>query len=255
MELPRHVERVVREFDDLGETAVGRRAGDDQPVSVRFSHAFADERYAFVCFLANEAVSLRGSERRVTGVLALTHQMNRAVAKSAVQSPPAEIGVDTFEFWQPQRRPGGHNLALLLDPPLAAFSAANVTNGIARPTRRPNAWVADPADPAPHLTLRWPEPRVIARIEIMFDPDHDHPLESVLMGHPERRMPFCVERYRLLDDAGRVLAACDDNHHARNVIVLDGPVTTRCLRLEVEAPGAHIPAAVFELRCYASANP
>lgn len=46
----------------------------------------------------------------------------------------------------------------------------------------------------------------------MFDPDYDHPMESVLMGHPERQMPFCVERYRVLDEAGTVLAACTNNH-------------------------------------------
>jgi hypothetical protein len=89
----------------------------------------------------------------------------------------------------------------------------------------------------------------------MFDPDHDHPLESVLMGHPERRMPFCVERYRVLDGEGRVLAACTENHHARNVIVLPAPVVTRSLRIELEAPGADVPAALFEVRCYATATP
>ena len=27
----------------------------------------------------------------------------------------------------------------------------------------------------------------------MFDAHYDHPMESVLVGHPERRIPFCVE--------------------------------------------------------------
>ena len=253
----RHSSRPENHTPDvtLERSVIPLAAGDDQPVTVRFEHPFPDERYAFVCFLANDAIALRCSERRVTGVLALTHQMNPAVAKSAVQSPPDGIGVDTFEFWQPQRRPGGQNLALRIDPPLAAFSATNVVNGVARPTRRTNAWVADPGDAAPHLTLRWPEPHVIARVEIMFDPDHDHPLESVLMGHPERRMPFCIERYRLLDDAGRTLAAREDNHQGRNVLILERPVETRSLRIEVAAPGANVPAAVFEVRCYAEANP
>jgi len=84
----------------------------------------------------------------------------------------------------------------------------------------------------------------------MFDPDYDHPLESVLMGHPERRMPFCVERYRLLDEAGSVLAACTDNHQARNVIVLAKPVQTPELRIELTAPSANVAAALFEVRCY-----
>ena len=258
-ELNVELRRSIRPDNHTPEVTVERRtlrlAPGAQPLEVAFTQAWEDERYAFVCFLANPAVSLRCSERRVTGVLSLTHQVNLAVAKSAVQQPPADIGVDSFEFWQPQRRPGGHNLALRLDPPLAVFAPANVVNGIARPTRRPNAWVADPADPAPALTLRWSEPRTIARIELMFDPDHDHPLESVLMGHPERRMPFCVERYRVLDGEGRVLAACTENHQARNVIVLPEPVVTRSLRIELEAPDPRVPVALFEVRCYASATP
>ena len=75
------------------------------------------------------------------------------------------------------------------------------------------------------------------------------------MGHPERRMPFCVERYRVLDGEGRVLAACTENHQARNVIVLPEPVITRSLRIELEAPDPHVPAALFEVRCYATATP
>jgi len=229
--------------------------GAGQEVEVAFEHAFADERYAIVCFFGDDAIQLHCTEQRVTGVLALTHQVNLAVAKSAVQSPPADIGVDAFEFWTPPRRPGGHNLALRLAPPLAAFAPRNVVNGIARPTHQPNAWVADFDDPLPTLTLRWEQPQTIARIELMFDVDYDHPMESVLMGHPERRMPFCVERYRVLDEHGALLAACADNHQARNVIVFAKPVTTRALRIELIAPGPHVPAALCEVRCYASATP
>ncbi|MBI5692076.1 MAG: FAD-dependent oxidoreductase [Verrucomicrobia bacterium] len=225
-------------------------AGNDQAVRVSFPHVFSDERYAFVCFLGSDAIQLHTSEQRVSGILSLTHQVNLAVAKSAVQSPPPDIGVDTFEFWQPLRRPAGHNLALELAAPLAAFAPVNVVNGIARPTHQPNAWVADFADPAPALTLRWPEPRTIARVELMFDPDFDHPMESVLMGHPERRMPFCVERYRLVDEAGQVLVDCADNHQGRKVHILAAPVTTRTLRLELNAPSPTVPAALFEVRCY-----
>ncbi len=226
-------------------------AGAGQEVSVSFAQVFTDARYAFVCFFGGADIRLRTSEQRLTGVLSLCHQVNLAVAKSAVQTPPADIGVDTFEFWQPQRRPAGRNLALRLAQPLAAFGAANVVNGVARPTNQPNAWLADLADPAPTLTLRWAAPQTIARIELMFDPDYDHPMESVLMGHPERRMPFCVERYRVLDENGHVLAMCANNHQARNVLVLAQPVTTRALRIELTAPTPRVPAALFEVRCYA----
>jgi hypothetical protein len=37
--------------------------------------------------------------------------------------------------------------------------------------------------------------------------------------------------------------------------VLPAPVVTRSLRIELEAPGADVPAALFEVRCYATATP
>ena len=39
-----------------------------------------------------------------------------------------------------------------------------------------------------------------------------------------------------------------DNHQTRNVIVLESPISTRELRLELEAPAPHVPAALFEIR-------
>ena len=187
----------------------------------------------------------------MTGVLALTHNANKAVAKSATQSPPSGIGVDSFEFWTPLRRPAGKNLAIQLDPPLSVFGPANLVNGIARPTCQPNAWAARLDDAAPAVTLRWPELRNIGRIELSFDTDFDHPMESVLMGHPERVMPFCVRRYRILDENRQELATCESNHQTRNSIVLDPPVMTRTLTIAVEHPAPHVPAALFEVRCYA----
>jgi hypothetical protein len=136
-----------------------------------------------------------------------------------------------------------------VEPPLRVFSGINVINGVARPALQPNAWVAAPGDPAPRLTLDWPQPRTIARIDLSFDTDFDHPMESVLMGHPERDMPFCVKRYRVLDAGGRELCRREENHQTRNTVRFAAPVTTRQLSIEVlETHGA--PAAIFEVRCY-----
>jgi hypothetical protein len=67
-------------------------------------------------------------------------------------------------------------------------------------------------------------------------------------------MPFCVERYRVLDEGGAVVASCTENHQARNGIVLAAPITTRSLRIELTAPSKQVPAALFEVRCYAEAD-
>jgi hypothetical protein len=206
-------------------------------------------QYAFFCLLRNPAVSVMQSEQRVTGVLSLSQSMNAAVAKGARQEPPEGIGIGSFEFWLPSRRPGGKNLAIALESPVTPFSPESVANGMGRPVATPNAWVADPNDPLPTLMLSWAEPQSIARIDLAFDTDFDHPLESVLMGHPEREIPFCVKRYRIAGDCGMTLFESGENHQSRNTIRLEAAVRTRTLRIEVvETRG--LPAALFEVRCY-----
>jgi len=225
------------------------KPGVKQRLPLNFNAQMDEPRYAFVCLMANEQVSVHLSDQRLTGVLAVTQKFNRAVAKSPRQEPPPDSGIDSFEFWIPQRRPGGKNFALTIEPPLDVFHAANAVNGIARPTRQPNAWVADFADAAPVLTLRWNSPKTIARIEMGFDTDFDNPMESVLMGHPERVMPFCVRQFEVRDGAGRVLYRCGDNHQTRCAIRLSQPVTTDRLSFHLATPGAGVPAALFEIRC------
>ncbi len=217
-------------------------AGDNQPVVAAFRAVVDAPRYVFYCLLANDQVAVHTSEQRLTGVLTAVHHHT--------QAPPGNVGVETFEFWSPQRRPGGHNLALQIEPALDVFAAANVTNGVARPTAQPNAWVADFADPAPALTLTWDKSRAIGRVELGFDTDWDHPMESALLGHPERALPFCVKHYRLRDAQGRLVAECSDNHQTRNTLRLATPVTTDRLVIECVASHGPAPAAVFEVRCY-----
>ena len=65
-------------------------------------------------------------------------------------------------------------------------------------------------------------------------------------------MPFCVREYRVLDASGRVLAECRDNHQTRNVIRLPAPAVTDRIEIELTAPSANTPAALFEVRCYPS---
>ncbi len=225
-------------------------AGAQQRIELAFDATIVVPRYVFVCLMANDNVAVHLSDQRITGVLAVTHKVNKAVAKSATQSPPPDIGIDTFEFWTPERRPGGKNFALTIDPPLTVFAAANVTNGIARPTHQPNAWVAALDDLTPTLTLRWPKPQTIGRIEITFDGDYDHPMESVLMGHPERVTPFCVKHYWIRDGVGNLLAECTDNHQTRNRIRLASPIITDQLSICCLSSYGLIPAALFEVRCY-----
>jgi hypothetical protein len=133
---------------------------------------------------------------------------------------------------------------------LDLFKAGNIRNGIDRPTHQPNAWVADWKDPHPQLTIDWTEAQSISRIDLFFDADYDHPMESVLMHHPETVMPFCVRNYRIKDGAGNLIAEKRDNYLTQNTISLSKPVITDKLIVEVEHPSAEVPAAIFAVRCY-----
>jgi hypothetical protein len=247
--------------------------GKAQEIQLDFQTRLEDTRFAFVCLLKDENVSAHLSDQRLTGVLALCQAGNKAVAKSNTQSPPPGIGIDTFEFWTPKRRPAGKNLALVIEPPIRAFTTENLTNGTSRPTSNTNAWAAEFSNDKPIIRLTWDSPQTISTIEIDFDTDFDHPMESVLMGHPERDMPFCIRDLKLAaaTDATahpnnqptdqvstttlphtttQVIAEITQNHQTRRTIHLATPVTTTCLELQLLAPSLHVPAALFAIRCF-----
>jgi len=219
-------------------------------LSILFESVIQDDTYVFVSFLKNEKVQLHYSLDRITGILTVFNQINKAVSNYGKQTPPEEIGMDAFEFWCPQRRPEGHNLAFSLAAPLQVFAANNVANGIDRPTTSPNAWVANKADTQPSLSLQWSSVQTISQMDIVFDADYDHPMESVLMGHPENVMPFCVRNYRIKDASGNVLYEKTGNFQTINQIHFATPVQSNQLIIEVEHPSATTPAAIFSVRCY-----
>jgi hypothetical protein len=253
--------------EKLAKLDVKLAAGMKQRLPLHFDATVAQPCYALVSLRKNEAVSVHLSDQRLTGVLAVWHNGNKAVAKSSTQTPPPDSGLDKFEFWTPKRRPAGKNFALRLEPPLECFGAANLANGFARPTNQPNAWVACFSDEQPVVRLEWREPQLIARIELCFDTDFDHPMESVLMGQPERVTPFCVREVAVAlstkvlvaaepdhgvnpSDSEQLVFEVSDNHQSRQIIRLRQPVTTDCLELRLLAPSVNVPAALFQVQCY-----
>jgi hypothetical protein len=234
----------------LAEKVLTLQPGEGQTITFDSGITVNEPRYVFVCLMKNPHVFVHTSETRITGILSVANAQNPAVSNYGKQEPKHDIGVETFEFWVPMRRPKGQNLAFHLDAPLEVFEVENLLNGWSRPTAQPNAWVAAVEDPHPSLSVSWETPQRIRRIELMFDTDYDHPMESVLMTHPETAMPFCVKRYQITDDQGRVIASCDDNHQTRNVIPLPMTITTRALNVHLIETHGGTPAALFDLRCY-----
>ncbi|ULT22688.1 hypothetical protein KUH03_25565 [Sphingobacterium sp. E70] len=210
-----------------------------------------EDQYVFLTFLQNKHVRLAYTPQRISGLLSVFNGVNKAVSNNGKQVALSGSGVDSFEFWTPQRRPEGHNLAIQLSSGLSVFGIENVRNGIDRPAIRPNAWVAATDDQQPIISIKWKQKQCIRRIEISFDTDWDHAMESVLMTHPETVMPFCIRNYSIEDGNGKIIYTQRANFQTRNVIELPEPCVTDELTISLEHPSPDVPAAVFAIRCYA----
>jgi hypothetical protein len=219
-------------------------------LQVSFDTSMTDSAYAFITFFKNPLVQLHYSEKRVTGLLSVFNSVNKAVSNFGKQTPPEDIGVDEFEFWCPKRRPDGQNIAFKHKEGIDLFKAANIKNGVDRPVTQPNAWVADWNDPQPQLNIQWDAPQTISRIVLFFDTDFDHPMETVLMGHPESVMPFCIRDYRIVDEKGNTVFEKRGNYQTQNIVHLPQAIVVSGLRVLVEHPSPDVPAAVFSVRCY-----
>jgi hypothetical protein len=218
-------------------------------ISASFFKKVEREGYHFVTLCEDPAVRVRVSDERLSGILSLSNAYNKAVATSARQEPPGDIGIDNFEFWLPKRRPEGRNLAMTIKPPVTMFGAQNVISGPSRPTAKPNAWIASKDDETPELSLTWNETVEIGKVILEFDPDWDHPMESVLMTHPEEIVPFLVKDFEILDGSGEVLSRVNGNHTGRVEWVPSSELKISKLRVRILATHGG-PAAVFRIRCF-----
>jgi len=232
----------------LEEQSIDLTSGE-QSIAFQFAESVPSARHAFICLYGNADVEVATSPVRCTGLLSVTQKYDTKVAESYSQRPPPGIGVEAFDFWIPTRRPGGRNLAMELDPPLAGFASGTyLFNGYERPWLRSNAWIADPNDANPGLHLQWPEPVSFQEIRLYFDTDFDHAMETLQWNHPENVVPMCVSSFRIRDSAGRELARVEDNHQTIRQIRFEAPVTTDAITIELDSPQANTPAALFGLR-------
>jgi hypothetical protein len=219
-------------------------------IRLDFNVWIEEDTYAFLIFRKNEAVSFCYSNKRITGVLSVFNLVNEAVSNFGQQQPPDDIGMESFEFWCPQRRPAGLNIAMKITPGINSFEVENVRNGLQRPTKRPNAFVADFADVDPEIVISWNKEQHVKRIELSFDTDFDHPMESVLLTHPESVMPFCVTSFQILNTDGSILYEGRDNYQTRTTVILPAPINTSMLKIKLKHPGENVPASLMEVRIY-----
>lgn len=233
--------------DTLLERKMLSLAAGTQEVTLDFSATLQQQQYAFLIFRANPKVEIASSELRLTGILSAFNKFNLKVNNHGRQIPPEDSGFESFEFWCPERRPEGRNIALKIQPALTCFDPDNLINGLTRPTRSTNAWVADLEDRYPTVKLKWTEPQRIEMIRLYLDTDYDHPMETTQYGHPESVMPFCLRNLRILDGNHQTIAEIRDNHQTIITICPEKTLSTDTLLIETERPMDHVPAAMFQI--------
>ena len=212
-------------------------------VSLSFAAIIPETCYAFVCFMKNIHASIQTSQMLVTGLVSVFNKILPGVSNWGKQTPPEDIGVEAFEFWCPERRPDGQNIAMHINPGINCFSKENLRTFPYRPVEKPNAWVADIDDDNPTITLTWKEPKEIKGITLFTDTDYDHPMESVQWGHYDNRMPFCIRSYKIMDSRGNTFICESDIYQTMRKVNLD--LCTSFLKISLEPSLSNVPVALF----------
>jgi len=223
-----------------------------QKVTIPFNNYLEKDQYAFLIFRKNPLVKIRCSQQRMTGILSVFNKTNPAVNNYGKQIPPENSGFESFEFWCPERRPKGENIALNINPALDCFSAQNLVNGFTRPYIQPNAWIAGTDDTSPVVTLTWDEQQIIKSITLFLDSDFDHPMESSQMGHPEDVMPFVVRDFSVYNEKEELLYEVKNNH--QTIVNLNDGAEIHCQKLIIKLKRAqeHVPVSIFQIQINSS---
>jgi hypothetical protein len=137
-----------------------------------------------------------------------------------------------------------------IQPGLNAFSPDHISNGLFRPYIHPNAWVAAFADSKPSIIVEWPEIQKLQKLILSFDTDWDYAMESSLLGHAERVMPFVVRNYKVYDGQNSLLYEKNGNYQTRNEIILENAVKTKRLKFVFESMSPHVPVSLFGIAVY-----
>ncbi len=223
-----------------------------QEVVFSFDTNTPNDCYGYVCFMKNEAMKIMLSNEFYSGITSVLQKENRHVSNYGKQEPPKGIGVDAFDFWIPEKRPPGKNIAMKIDPPIQNFDPENVSNTNLRPTAdgHSNAWIASLDDEQPELKIRWGKEQKISLLKLYFDCDYDNDLPSVFVTHPHSEIPFVVKEYRIYDGSGKLLYEKRDNYQAINTITFDEPIFTKKLVFVFNRKLANVPVSVYKISVY-----
>ena len=205
---------------------------------------FPETEYVFITVMANAKASILKSDMILTGVTTVYNQVNIAVSNYGRQDTPEGIGVESFEFWCPKRRPEAKNMAISFAKPLSLYSTENVRTSYLRPFNGTNAWAADIADETPELHISWDGRSTVSKVVLDFDVDYDHAMETVQYGHYDSVMPQCVRDFNVCDCKGRIFAEVRGNHLGHVVVDLGKEYLLDNLRLVFRKPSPLVPVSI-----------
>jgi len=219
----------------------------EQKVKFQFTIPIPDDQYGFISLLKNELVSFQQSEQLITATVSVFNGENKKVSNNGKQTAIPGIGIHSFEFFIPLRRPEGQNLAMNIQPAISGFGVNNITNGFVRPWLQSNAWVADLKDENPSLEIKWEKVQQINELSLFFDTDFDHAMESVQMGHHDDVIPFVVRDYEIVDDKGEVIYRKENNYQTINKIRFETEIRSKTLKINFRKPKSGCPVAVYQI--------
>jgi hypothetical protein len=219
-----------------------------QKVTVLFKKSLHKDQYAFLIFRKNPLVKIRCSQQRITGILSVFNKTNPAVNNYGKQIPPENSGFESFEFWCPERRPKGENIAMNISPALDCFSAQNLINGFTRPYIQPNAWVAGVDEVEPVITLSWDKMQTVKSLRLFLDSDFDHPMESSQYGHPEDIIPFVVRDFSVYNEKEELLYEVKNNHQTMVNLFNEAEKHCQKLIIRLKRNHEHVPVSIFQIQ-------
>lgn len=151
--------------------------------------------------------------------------------------------------WRPIKRRGTYCFRLM--PPSLPYKAENVVNGVTHPTDGPNIWISENGLPQ-YVELDFGRPKHISKVYLTFDSNLDEEITLAWGGRTPMPPSELVRDYTLycdLDGSWVKLVEEKGNYQRHRKHSFD-PVTTRKIRLEVQATNGIPQARIYEIRCY-----
>tara|TARA_B100001057_G_scaffold293688_1_gene293779 strand:- start:943 stop:3228 length:2286 start_codon:yes stop_codon:yes gene_type:complete len=222
-----------------------------QEINYIFSKQLSHDSYVYLCLIKNDKIDISFSSENYVGLLTLYQKETPAVSNYGRQVPPEDIGVESFDFWTPDKK-FEKNLAVKIDPPIQNFSIQNLKGNCIRPTSDgfSNVWQAKLDESEPRVDFKWSKKQKITCLKLFFDCDYDNALPNVLVEHPYSEIPSIIKEYKIYDESFKLVYHKKNNYQAINKIKFNEPIYTNQLTIIFSKKLRDYPVAVFKVSAY-----